>query len=79
MENLLLESHKKLVMDEPALAPPLGVTSNFVDPYTLKPVLIITTAVYIILTTFGIGARLAVRIRTNESMLLEDCQYSIPS
>ena len=66
-------------MDEPALAPPLGVTSNFVDPYTLKPVLITTTAVYIILTTFGIGARLAVRIRTNESMLLEDCQYSIPS
>ena len=79
VENLLLESHKKVVMNEPALAPPLGVTSNFVDPYTLKPVLIITTAVYIILTTFGIGARLAVRIRTNESMLLEDCQYSIPS
>ena len=79
MENLLPETHKKLVMDEPALAPPFGVTSNFVDPYTLKPVLVITTAVYIILTTLGIGARLAVRRRTSKSMLLEDCQYSISS
>ncbi len=71
MENLLPETHKKLVMDEPALAPPFGVTSNFVDPYTLKPVLVITT--------LGIGARLAVRRSTSKSMLLEDCQYSISS
>lgn len=67
------------MMDEPALAPPLGVISDFVDPYTLKPVLVITTAIYITLTTFGIGARLAVRKRTNESILLEDCQYSLLS
>ena len=57
----------------PALTPPPGVESNFVDPYTLKPVVFVITGICITLTTFGIGARLMVRKRTNESMLLEDC------
>ena len=60
-------------MDEPALAPPVGDTSNFVDPYTLKPVLVTTTVIYVTLTTLGVAVRLAVRKRSNESMLLEDC------
>ena len=65
--------NQRLVMNKPALAPPHGVVSNFVDPYSLEPVLIATTAIYIILTTLGVGARLVVRKRTSESMLLEDC------
>ncbi len=54
------------MMGKPALAPPPGVISNFNDPYTLEPVLVATTVIYIGLTTLGIGARLIVRKRTNE-------------
>ncbi len=61
------------VMDKPALAPPLGIIPNFVDPYTLEPVLIVITVIYLVLTTLGVGARLIIRKSANKSMLLEDC------
>ena len=62
-----------LVTDKPALAPSSGIISDFIDPYTLKPVLIVTTGIYLTLTTLGIGARLITTKCANESMLPEDC------
>lgn len=60
--------------DAPALAPPMGVTSNFVDPYTLTPAFVVTAVLCIFLATSSVFVRLMTDLRGSQSTLrIEDC------
>lgn len=62
----------------PALKPPDGVESNFVNPESLIPILIDTTIICLCCTTFATVARLILKLRNIRSLRLEDCQYMTP-
>ena len=58
----------------PALAPPSGVTPNFVNPYTLNPAFVVTTALCLLLATSAVIVRLAISLCGSTKRLRgEDC------
>ena len=65
----------------PALEPPKGVTSNFVDPYSLQPLMIGIVVLCLVLTAIAIGMRVYTRVRTVKTRW-EECKgtpYSLRS
>ena len=63
-------------MDLPTLSP-VGTQSSSTVIYTVKPLIIASISIFVALTTLAVGARLVIKLRTKESVLIEDCQYSI--
>ena len=58
----------------PALAPPAGVTPNFVNPYTLSPAFVATAIISLMFATTALIIRLATSlIGSNKRLRIEDC------
>lgn len=62
----------------PALAPPAGVTPNFVNPYTLSPAFVATAIISLLFATAALVIRLATsllgsskRVRIEDGMLFQ--------
>lgn len=63
----------------PALAPPSGVTSNFVNPYSLSPAFIVTAVLCLLLATFAVIVRLATSFcGPSKRIRVEDCTFLFP-
>ena len=61
----------------PALSPPPGVTSNFVNPYSLSPVFVVTAVLCLSLATIAVVVRLAVAFYgSTGGMRVEDCTFA---
>ena len=73
---LIYVMNQTLWAEEPALPPPPGMHSNFVNPPSLKTLFIAALALMLFLTSAAVGARLVVKIYVIKSMQLEDCQHS---
>ena len=58
----------------PALEPPKGVTPNFVDPYSLQPLMIGIVVLCQVLTAIAIGIRVYTRVRTVKGHW-EECKW----
>lgn len=58
--------------DEPGLAPPPGVTPDFVSPYTLQPYQALTVVACIIITTVMVAARLYTKVCVIKAVKSED-------
>lgn len=61
----------------PALEPPSGVKSDFINPYTLQPVLISISVITMLLCTLGIAARSYVRAVLLKQFDLSDCRQRL--
>ena len=62
--------------DVPALAPPPGVTPNFVDPYSLSPAFVVTAVLCLLLATVSVVVRLAVSLLGSDKRLrIEECTF----
>ena len=62
----------------PALAPPSGVTSNFVDPFSLSPAFVTTAVLCLVLATSAVIVRLAISFHGPEKGIrVEDCMLSL--
>lgn len=59
----------------PALQPPPGVQSNFVDGYSVNPVIVGVIALCITLITALVFIRIVTKSLTSRVFFLEDCQY----
>lgn len=59
----------------PALTPPLGVTPNFVNPYSLSAAFVVTAILCLLLATSALLVRLAIFFRgSNGRIWLEACK-----
>lgn len=58
----------------PALLPPDGVTSNFVDPYTRGPVITIVGSILIALMMIFVVVRIYTKTCINRKFHWDDCQ-----
>lgn len=67
-----------LLAETPALKPPPGVSSNLVNPSSLRPVFIAAVTLELFLTSLAVGARVVIKILIHKSMQLEDCQGLYP-
>ena len=63
----------------PALHPPPGVTSNFVDPPMRAPATFPIAYMLFGLNTAGVVARIYTKAFVMRKMHLDDCEYSIQS
>ena len=62
----------------PALAPPGGVHSNFVNPYSLNPVFVVTAVLCLLFATLALIVRLAVNLTgPSKKLRVEDCTFPI--
>ena len=67
-----------LHLDElPALAPPPGVTPNFVDPPSTAASFAIGLAIMISVATLLFALRMFTRIYVMKQMQLEDCKHCL--
>ena len=58
----------------PALAPPAGITPNFVNPYTLSPAFVATAVICLLSATAALIIRLATSLYGSDKRLrIEDC------
>lgn len=67
--------NQTLLAEEPALPPPPGMHSNFVNPSSLERLFVAALALMLFLVSVAVGARLVAKIYIMKSMQLEDCQY----
>jgi hypothetical protein len=58
----------------PALNPPDGVTSNFVDPFSLNSSVVATLVLCLSTASFSLFARLVTSFRAFKSIRVEDCK-----
>ena len=70
----------------PALAPPAGITPNFVNPYSLTPAFVVTSVLCLVLATSAVIVRLAIsfcgptkRIRIEDCTFLPFLEMSLPN
>ena len=61
----------------PALSPPPGVTSNFVNPESLTPQMNVAMGVAIPLVTVFFGLRAYARLVVRRVWIFEDCELGI--
>ena len=60
----------------PALAPPAGVTPNFVNPYSLAPAFVVTAVLCLLLATSAVIVRLAISFSgPTKRIRFEDCTF----
>ena len=59
----------------PALKPPPGVKSNFVNPSSYDGAGIATTAICVTLVTLAVGARLVTKGWVMKKLATEDCKF----
>ena len=59
----------------PALFPPPGVTSNFVNPETRGPALVVTSAICITLMVVCVAVRFYTKIHIKKTWGWDDCSY----
>ena len=64
----------QLLEDIPALPPPPGVVSNFVNPPTLGPTLIAINAVFLPLTMIAVTIRIYVKGHIIRAIGWDDCK-----
>ena len=64
----------------PALAPPAGITPNFVNPYSLSPAFVAAAIVCLLFATAALIIRLATSLLgSNKRLHIEDCMiFEIP-
>ena len=59
----------------PSIKPPLGHTSNLVNPYSLQSWLVATSVICLVVLVLSIAARLFVKGYILKKIQLEDCVY----
>ena len=62
------------LLDGPALAPPLGVEPNFVDPPNLKTLGLVVIILCLILPTLAVWMRMYTKLRIIRQVVAEDCR-----
>lgn len=62
----------------PGMAPPPGVTSNFVDPQSLQIYNVITLTVCMTISTLFVAMRIYTNARITRSLNWEDCMILHP-
>ena len=70
------------IEDFPALQPPPGVKSNFIDPPSLVPSAIVVESIFLPLMILAVLTRLFVRARITKELGWDDCKiffFSIAS
>ena len=61
----------------PALSPPPDVTSNFVNPYSLRPTFVIVMVLCLLFATVAVLVRLAIAYcRPTGRIRVEECTFS---
>lgn len=60
----------------PALLPPSGVESNFVNPYSIGPKLTTLSLIFLTLMGLSVSIRFYTKIFIKHSWGLEDCEFS---
>jgi hypothetical protein len=63
----------------PALAPPPGVISNFVNSYSLLPWIVATATVCVVLTALVLALRMFTRAVVIKSLDWTDCMFNMAS
>lgn len=66
-----------LLANYPAMLPPDGVTSNFVDPYTRGPVITIVGSILIAIMMIFVVVRIYTKTCINRKLHWDDCQTSV--
>ena len=62
-------------LEDPALLPPVGVSPNFVDPYSQNPAFVATAVLCILLATASVVVRLTTRLLGSTKRLrFEECK-----
>lgn len=64
-----------LIEDIPALQPPPGVQSNFVDPPSLVPSAIVVESIFFPLMILAVLTRLFVRAKITKGWGWDDCNF----
>lgn len=59
----------------PALAPPAGVVSNFVDPFTFYPWILAIGIISMVLMTLAVAIRIYTKAVILRAMKHEDCRF----
>ena len=59
----------------PALSPPVGESTDFINPYSLSSVLIATVVLCLAFTTLSVLVRVATSLRAFKLLLAEDCMH----
>lgn len=77
MESMTSEQLEEYLNTTPALAPPDGEVSNFINPETLRAQRIAATSVCVAISMILIALRIYARILIKK-VNYEDCQYSFP-
>ena len=62
----------------PGLAPPPGVTPDFVHPYSLQKYNVITLSVCMTVSTLFVAMRLYTNARITRTLNWEDCMILLP-
>ena len=71
-DNMSLSSPSNV----PALAPPAGITPNFVNPYTLSPAFVATAVICLLFATAALIIRLATSLFASDKKLrIEDGMF----
>ena len=60
--------------ETPLVEPPIGKTTNFVDPPSLAPVVVAINTVLILWALFSVIIRLYVNVRASRPLGMEDCK-----
>jgi hypothetical protein len=58
-----------------AMEPPLGVTSNLKDPYSLNNYLVATSAICLVLSFSAVTARTFTKVHVLKNVQIEDCKF----
>lgn len=62
----------------PGMAPPPGVTSDFVHPYSLQRYNLITLTICMTVSTLFVAMRMYTNARITKTLNLEDCMILLP-
>jgi hypothetical protein len=65
------------LLNGPAMTPPLGEKSNFVDPSNMKAGYIIDVVVCLAVSTIVVCMRLWTKSRLIRQVTLEDCEFPL--
>lgn len=61
----------------PSLAPPPGITPNFIDPPSGAYIVVITTVIFLLLTTPLVCLRVFIRHWINRRLWWDDCKFPL--
>jgi hypothetical protein len=74
--GILTPAESEALLNGPAMQPPPGVVSNFIDPPNFKEDMVVEEIILLTLSTIAISIRLYTKLRINRQENLEDCKLT---